>query len=574
MIKENFIRLYEDAFRRNWELPGFTDYGENHTMTYQEIAVGIAKLHLLFEQCEVKKNDKIALCGKNNSHWAMVYLGAVTYGAIIVPILQDFNPNDIHHVINHSESKLLFVSDNIWENLDEENFITLQAVFSLTDYRLVVLLNQPAPTLLEENESRENIIAPLHKTKLSKRHIEDLFGHKYPYGFNKDSVRYIDKSNAELVSINYTSGTTGFSKGVMTSGNALAGNVTFAVGTGLIAPGFNIVAFLPLAHAYGCAFDFLASACAGCHIHFIGRTPSPKILLKAFAEVRPNVIFCVPLIIEKIYKKQIQPLLARPSMRWVLSIPLLDQPILAQIRKKLVDAFGGNFSQIVVGGAPLNAEVEEFFAKIKFPFTVGYGMTECAPLISYSEAKDFIPKSSGKMLEGIMEAKIDRPDPNTGVGEIFVRGENVMSGYYKNPEATEQILDTEGWLHTGDLGTLDAEGNVFIRGRNKTMILSANGQNIYPEELEAKLNNMPFVMESLVIDSNGKLIALVCPDYDAVDAEGLDQKGLEDVMEENRKMLNSMGAAYENVAKIQLYPHEFEKTPKKSIKRYLYTTGL
>ena len=276
--------------------------------------------------------------------------------------------------------------------------------------------------------------------------------------------------------------------------------------------------------------------------------------------------------IEKIYKKQIQPLLARPSMRWVLSIPFLDQPVLAQVRKKLVDAFGGNFSQIVVGGAPLNAEVEEFFAKIKFPFTVGYGMTECAPLISYSEAKDFIPKSSGKMLKGIMEAKIDRPDPITGVGEIFVRGENVMSGYYKNPEATEQILDSEGWLHTGDLGTLDAQGNVFIRGRNKTMILSANGQNIYPEEIEAKLNNMPFVMESLVIESNGKLVALVCPEYDAVDAEGLDQNGLENVMEENRKLLNSMGATYENVAKIQLYPNEFEKTPKKSIKRYLYTS--
>lgn len=359
----------------------------------------------------------------------------------------------------------------------------------------------------------------------------------------------------------------------MLTGNNFAGNITFGIRTKLLAPGFKLVAFLPLAHAYGCAFDFLTATCTGSHVHFIGRTPSAKILLNAFAEVRPNVIFCVPLIIEKIYKKQIQPLLERPSMRWVLSIPFLDQTILAQIRKKLIDAFGGNFSQVIVGGAPLNAEVEEFFNKIKFPFTVGYGMTECAPLISYSHTNDFLPKSAGKVLD-IMEAKIDRPDPKTGVGEIFVRGENVMKGYYKNEESTKEILDDEGWLHTGDLGTIDANGNIFIRGRNKTMILSANGQNIYPEEIEAKLNNMPFVMESLVIDSKGKLMALVCPDYEAVDAEGLSQEQLEKVMEENRKMLNSSVAAYESVAKIHLYPHEFEKTPKKSIKRYLYTTAF
>ena len=359
----------------------------------------------------------------------------------------------------------------------------------------------------------------------------------------------------------------------MLTGNNFAGNITFGIRTKLLAPGFKLVAFLPLAHAYGCAFDFLTATCTGSHVHFIGRTPSAKILLNAFAEVRPNVIFCVPLIIEKIYKKQIQPLLERPSMRWVLSIPFLDQTILAQIRKKLIDAFGGNFSQVIVGGAPLNAEVEEFFNKIKFPFTVGYGMTECAPLISYSHTNDFLPKSAGKVLD-IMEVKIDRPDPKTGVGEIFVRGENVMKGYYKNEESTKEILDDEGWLHTGDLGTIDANGNIFIRGRNKTMILSANGQNIYPEEIEAKLNNMPFVMESLVIDSKGKLMALVCPDYEAVDAEGLSQEQLEKVMEENRKMLNSSVAAYESVAKIHLYPHEFEKTPKKSIKRYLYTTAF
>ena len=573
MIKKNFIRLFEDSFRKNWYLPGFTNYAEDVTLTYREIAVQVAKLHILFKSCDIKQNDKIALIGKNNANWAVTYIATVTYGAIIVPILQDFTPHDVHHITNHSESKLMFVSDYIWENLEEEHLHTIQAVFSLTDFSLISLLNQPEPSLLEEKEDYTAIVQPLDKYKLSPRVIDNLFAEKYPNGFHKDDVRYADKPNSEIVSINYTSGTTGFSKGVMTSGNALAGNITFGFRTKLIAPGYNIVAFLPLAHAYGCAFDFLTSTCAGCHIHFIGRTPSPKILLKAFEEVRPNVIFCVPLIIEKIYKKQIQPLLEKPFVSWVLSVPLLDQTILSQIRKKLVDAFGGNFSEIVVGGAPLNAEVEAFFHKIKFPFTIGYGMTECAPLISYSNKNDFIPKSAGKVLD-IMEIKIEYPDAETGIGEILVRGENVMSGYYKNPESTEAILDEEGWLHTGDLGTVDAEGNVFIRGRNKTMILSANGQNIYPEEIESKLNNLPFVAESLVIEDNGKLTALVFPDYDAADAQKLDAIELEKVMAENLKTLNKMSAGYEQVAKIQIYPTEFEKTPKKSIKRYLYSASF
>lgn len=573
MIKENFIRLFEDSFRKNWNLNAYTNYGENLTLTYAQVAEEIAKLHILFQQAELKRDDKIALIGKNNANWAITYLATVTYGAVIIPILQDFNPNDVHHIVNHSESKALFVSDYIWENLEESSLRTVKSVFSLNDFSLITLINQPIPTLLEESDSKDTVIAPLDPKKLSRSNIEKLFAEKFNQDFHKDCVRYVDKPNSELVCISYTSGTTGFSKGVMLTGNNYAGNITFGVRTGLLAPGYKIVAFLPLAHAYGCAFDFLTATCLGSHVHFIGRTPSAKILLNAFAEVKPNVIFCVPLIIEKIYKKQIQPLLEKPSMRWVLSIPFLDQTILAQIRKKLVDAFGGNFSQVVVGGAPLNAEVEEFFHKIKFPFTVGYGMTECAPLISYAHTNDFLPKSAGKVLD-IMEAKIDRPDPKTGVGEIFVRGENVMSGYYKNEEATADILDEDGWLHTGDLGTIDGNGNVFIRGRNKTMILSANGQNIYPEEIEAKLNNMPFVMESLVIESKGKLFALVCPDYEAVDAEGLSQEQLESVMEENRKLLNSTVAAYETVAKVQLYPHEFEKTPKKSIKRYLYTTAF
>ena len=564
MIQENFIRLFEDSFRNNWDLPGFSNYGEELTLTYADIAKKVARLHILFDQCQIEPNDKIALIGRNNSNWAVVYLATITYGAIVVPILQDFNPNDVHHITNHSESKLLFVGDNIWENLEEEKLTTVKAVFSLTQFNCITLLNKESKPESVEPVVHEQLVVKY----LQPDYINSLFHAKYSNGFHRDHVRYIDKPNSEIVSINYTSGTTGFSKGVMTSGNALAGNITFGFRTKLVGPGYRIVSFLPLAHAYGCAFDFLTPVCAGSHIHFIGKTPSPKVLLNAFAEVKPSVIFCVPLIIEKIYKKQIQPLLAKPSVRWVLSVPFLDQPVLAQIRKKLVDAFGGEFSEIVVGGAPMNAEVEEFFHKIKFPFTIGYGMTECAPLVSYSNKKDFVPKSAGKILD-IMEVKIIQPDVETGIGEICVRGENVMSGYYRNPEATASILDEDGWLHTGDLGTVDADGNIFIRGRNKTMILGASGQNIFPEEIEARLNNMPYVMESLVIESNGRLIALVCPDYEAVDAEHLDQKQLEEVMEENRKMLNASVAAYESVAKIQLYPHEFEKTPKKSIKRYL-----
>lgn len=574
MIQENFIRLFEDGFRKNWELPGFSDYGENRTLTYEEISRKIAELHILFQQCHLQLNDKVALIGRNNSNWAITYLATVTYGAIVVPILQDFNPNDVHHITNHSESKLLFVGDAIWENLEEEKFTTLHAAFSLTNFGCITLLNQNKQTTEDQQTAVED--DPQASLDISLLHfdvINQLFNEKYEHGFHRDCVRYADKPNSEIVSINYTSGTTGFSKGVMTSGNALAGNITFGFRTNLVAPQYRIVSFLPLAHAYGCTFDFLTTCCSGCHIHFIGKTPSAKILLKAFEEIKPNIIFCVPLIIEKIYKKQIQPMLAKPTMRWVLSIPFLDQPVLGQIRKKLMDAFGGEFSEVVVGGAPLNAEVEEFFHKIKFPFSVGYGMTECAPLISYSNSKDFVPKSSGKILD-TMKAKILHPDPETGVGEICVRGENVMLGYYKNPEATAQILDQEGWLHTGDLGTIDAEGNIFIRGRNKTMILSSSGQNIYPEEIEARLNNMPYVMESLVIENNGKLIALVCPDYEAVDLEHIEHTQLEILMEENRKLLNTLVAGYENVAKIKLYPHEFEKTPKKSIKRYLYSTNL
>lgn len=565
MIKENFIRLFEDAFRKYWDRPAFSDYGESNVMNYADVAARVAKLHVLFEQCHIDKNDKIALIGRNNSNWAVAYIASVTYGAVIVPILQDFNPNDVHHIVNHSESKLLFAGDNVWENLEEEKLTTVDAVFSLNDFRCLAFM--------EKETQKDGEVKVSEKAVPDFASVEAGFLAKYPDGFHKDHVRYVDKPNNELVSLNYTSGTTGFSKGVMTSGNALAGNIMFAVGTGIIKEGYNIISFLPLAHAYGCAFEFLSATCIGCHIHFIGKVPSPKILLGAFAEIRPEVIFLVPLIIEKIYKKQIQPLIAKPTIRWVLRIPFLDQTILSTIRKKLINAFGGQFVQLICGGAPLNSEVEEFLQKIKFPFTVGYGMTECAPLISFSDADHFIAKSAGKIIPG-MEVKIVDEDPETGIGDICVRGENLMSGYYKNPDATDSVMDEAGWLHTGDRGMVDADGVIFIKGRSKSMILGPSGQNIYPEEIEAKLNNMPFVMESLVVENHGRLYALVYPDYEAVDTDKLHQNLLDQLMEENRVALNNIVAPYERIAKIHLYPNEFEKTPKKSIKRYLYATAF
>jgi long-chain acyl-CoA synthetase len=551
MIKENFIELFENSFKENWDLYVFTDYGEDVTMKYSEVAIEIAKLHLLFEKTNIKKGDKIALIGRNTSQWACTYLAVVTYGAIIVPILQDFNSNDVHHIVNHSESTFLFLSDYIWDNLEEEKMPNLRAVFSLTDFRCIVQ---------KDGEHIQKIVKAL----------PSYFTETYPNGYTAKDISYVKKDNKELVLINYTSGTTGFSKGVMLSGNSLAGNITFALSTCLIKPKYRILSFLPLAHTYGCAFDFLTPVCGGSHITFLGKIPSPKVLIKAFEEVKPSVIFTVPLILEKIYKNQIQPKLNNRTLKLVLNIPILDNQILTQFRKKLTTAFGGEFSQLIIGGAALNKEVEDFLLRIKFPFTIGYGMTECGPLISYSHFEEFIPSSAGKILDS-MELRIDSDDPYNKAGEICVRGEHLMDGYYKNKEATKGVIDKDGWLHTGDLGTTDEKGNIFIRGRSKSMILSSSGQNIYPEEIEAKLNNMPFVMESLVIEKEGKLIALVYPDYEAVDEANISQEDIDIVMEENLKNLNKMTASYENVAKIKLYPNEFEKTPKKSIKRYLYS---
>ena len=548
--EENLIKIYENSFRKNWDLEAVTDFGTSNTLTYAQLAENIAKLHVLFDRVGVQQGDKVAVMGKNNANWVTTYLATVTYGAVIVPILQDFKANDAIHIINHSESKLLFITDLIWENIDVEQVPNLQAVISLNTMDL--------------------IITGLPKTQaVDKMTIEELFAEKYPSGFNRDDVQYVERSNAELASINYTSGTTGFSKGVMTPANALAGNIVFGLNTKLVWPGCRHVAFLPLAHAYGCAFDFLACLAAGGHTYLIGRTPSPKILMKAFAEVKPTVILSVPLILEKIYKKMIQPQISKKPVSWVLKMPLLDKVVLNKIRETLMNAFGGEFSQIIIGGAPLNAEVEAFLRRIKFPITVGYGMTETAPLISFTPWTEFRSQSCGQVLKGFMDARIANPDAD-GVGEIQVRGENVMAGYYKNEQATAESFTEDGWLRTGDLGIIDEDGFIYIKGRCKTMLLGPSGQNIYPEEIEAKINNMPYVLESLVLQKDTRLVALVCPDFEAVDADHLTQDQLEVIMEENRKLVNAELAAYEQINEVRVYTHEFEKTPKKSIKRFLY----
>lgn len=553
MIKENFIKLYENSFKENWDLPCYTDYGKDNAFTYGQVAEEIAKLHLLFQHCSLRRGDKISIIGKNTSRWCIAYMATITYGAIVVPILQDFKPNDVHHIVNHSESTFLFVSDNIWENLEEEALGNLRAVFSLTDYRC---LHQ------RDGETIQKFM----------RNIDTAMKKAYPKGFQKENIIYTELSNDKVMLFNYTSGTTGFSKGVMLTGNNLAGNVTFGIRTGLLKKGEKVLSFLPLAHAYGCAFDFLTATAVGTHVTLLGKTPSPKILMKAFEEVKPNLIITVPLVIEKIYKNVIQPLINKRSMKWALNIPLLDNQIYAQIRKKLIDALGGRFKEVIIGGAAMNPEVTDFFYKIKFPFTIGYGMTECGPLISYAPWNTFIPGSAGKILD-IMEVRIDSDDPYNTTGEIQVRGENVMKGYYKNEEATREVFTEDGWLKTGDLGTIDANGFIYIRGRSKTMLLSSNGQNIFPEEIEAKLNNMPFVLESLIIERNKKLVALVYPDYDSLDSLGLNTPdNIKTVMDENLKNLNKLVGNYEQVSTIQLYPTEFEKTPKKSIKRFLYNS--
>lgn len=551
MVVENFIKIYERSFIENWDLPALTDYVSKRTLSYADMATTIAKIHTLFDSLGFRPGVKIALCGRDSINWVLVYMATVTYGGVIVPILSDFNPVDITHIVNHSEAELFLVSPHIWEQIEPDTLLNVKGVIAIDDMQVL-------------HEASGSEVS--HARRLLNRRFRRL----YPEGYTSEDIRYPLRDNDEVVEINYTSGTTGFSKGVMLTGRNLAGNVCFGMDTMLHFRSSRALAFLPLAHAYGCAFDMLTPLAVGSHVTLLGKTPSPRILIKALGEVRPSLVICVPLILEKIYKNQILPMISKGTMRWTLAVPFLDSYIYSKIRKKLIDAFGGEFEQVIVGGAPLNHEVEEFLHKIRFPFTVGYGMTECGPLISYSPWREFVVGSSGRTLPD-MESVVLSEDPENVPGEICVRGVNVMKGYFKNTEATDAVLDADGWFHTGDMGTRTPDGTLFLRGRSKTMILSSSGQNIYPEEIEAKLNNMPFVSESLVVERDGRLVALVYPDYDALDKFDVSSANLDPTMENIRQELNKIVAPYEQISRIIPMPTEFEKTPKRSIKRFLYT---
>ena len=562
MLQENLIRMYEESFRAHRELPALTDYFKGETFSYYEMAKEIAKLHLFFKKAEIRRGDKIALVGRNNPRWCITYLATITYGAVIVPILQDFAPADIVHIVNHSESRLLFVGDNYWDIIEEDEIARIDAVLSLTDFHVIY-------------ERRGKSLG------VYMRDMVKNYRAKYKRGFSADDIKYPDIPNDQMVLLNYTSGTTGYSKGVMLTVNNLTGNVLVAknarntqTGTHYFVRGGRTLSFLPLAHAYGCPFDFLSPLAVGGHVTLLGKIPSPKILIEAMQMVKPTVICCVPLILEKIYRKQVLPLLEKGPMSIAMKIPLLNSAIYSAIRKKLIDSFGGEVVIFIVGGAPMNQETEAFLLKIKFPITVGYGMTECAPLISFTTDDLFKAGSCGMYIKEYLDLRIDSPDPEHTAGEIIVKGEHVMLGYYKNEKDTHAVLDPDGWLHTGDMGTVDPDGTLYIRGRSKTMILTGSGQNIYPEEIEDKLNNMYLVLESLVLEHNGKLHALVVPDYEQAEREGVDKNDLPQIMENNLKELNTVVAGYEHVAAITIYPTEFEKTPKRSIKRYLYNVTL
>lgn len=548
-MDKSFIAFIEESIKKNWDLDALTDY-KGATLQYKDVARKIEKLHIIFEESGIQKGDKIAVCGRNSSHWGVTFLATVTYGAVIVPILHEFKADNVHNIVNHSEAKLLFVGDIVWENLNENAMPNLEGIILMNDFTLLVSRSE--------------------KLNYAREHLNELFGKKFPRNFRREHVSYFKESPDELAVLNYTSGTTSYSKGVMLPYRALWSNIQFAFDVLKLNPGDKLVSMLPMAHMYGLAFEFLYEFSAGCHIYFLTRMPSPKIILQAFAEVKPQLVIAVPLIIEKIIKKNVLPKLETPTMKLLLKVPIVSDKIKATVREQIMNAFGGNFYEIVVGGAAFNQEVEQFLRSINFPYTVGYGMTECAPIICYEDWKRFKQASCGKPVPR-MEVKILSPDPQNIVGEIVCKGDNVMLGYYKNPEATAEVLDKDGWLHTGDLGVMDAEGNITIKGRSKNMLLGPSGQNIYPEEIEDKLNNMPYVSESIIIQqADGKLAALIYPDFDDAFAHGLDEKAIEKAMEENRVQLNTELPAYSQIARYKIYHEEFEKTPKKSIKRFLY----
>lgn len=543
-------KILEESFRKNWDKAALSDF-KGITLHYRDVARRIEKLHIIFNICGVQKGDRIAICSRNQANWGVVFLASLTYGAVPVPILHEFKPGNVHHIVNHSDSRVLFVGNMVWENLSESEMPNLEAIILIDDFSLLMSRSE------QITDTRER--------------LNEMFGKKYPKSFGPGDINYHEEdSGEELAMINYTSGTSGFSKGVMLPYRALLSNVLFAKE---VMPNINnksnIVSMLPTAHMYGMMFEFLFEMAVGAHVHFLTRIPSPRIIMEAFATIKPDVIISVPLIIEKIYKQKLQPIINKTSMKVLLKLPVIDQMMQARIKDELVKTFGGNFQQIIIGGAAFNKEADEFFNKIGFPYTVGYGMTECAPIISYAPWDKTKLFSCGKPAPR-MEIRIASADPGKIPGEIQVRGANVMLGYYKNEEATAESFTSDGWMRTGDMGIIDEDGYLFIKGRCKSMILGPSGQNIYPEEIETVINNMPYVIESLVVDSNGKLIALVYPDMELAGKEGLDKNDILKKMEENIAAVNVDMPNYSKIAGVRVVPEEFEKTPKKSIKRYMY----
>lgn len=548
----SFVKLIESCIVNNWDRDSLTDF-KGATLQYHDVARKIEKLHILFENSGVRKGDKIGLAGRNSANWAVAFLATLTYGAVAVPILHEFTADQIHNIVNHSDAKLLFVGDVVATQIDPTKMPGLEGIVYIPDYSLVL--------------SRTD------KLTYAREHLNEMFGKKYPKYFRKEHVSYVAEDNADnMALINYTSGTTGFSKGVMIPYRAMWSNYDFAVGVlgNECKAGDNIISILPMAHMYGMAFEFVFEFLTGCHIFYLSRIPSPAIIAQAFAEIKPKIIIAVPLVIEKIIRKKVFPKIQNNRMRLLLNMPVINKKVNEKICEQVRAAFGGMFYEVIIGGAAFNKEVEAFLKRIGFQFTVGYGATECAPIISYSDYKTFKAGSCGRPVVH-MEVKIDSHDPENVPGEILARGMNVMLGYYKNDEATKATIDAEGWYHTGDLGTMDAEGNIFIKGRSKNMLLGSNGQNIYPEEIEDQLNSLTLVMESVVVQRGEKLAALVHPDFDETNAMGLSETDLQKVMEENRKSLNEVLPAYSKISEITIHDEEFEKTPKKSIKRYLYT---
>ena len=547
-LEQSFIALIEQSIKTNWYLNALTDY-KGITLQYRDVARKIEKIHILLENAGIEKGDKIAICGRNSAHWTVTYLAVITYGAVVVPILHEFKADQVHNIVNHSEARLLFVGDQIWENLNEAAMPHLEGIIELKDFGVPVSRSE--------------------KLAYARDHLNEIFGHKFPCRFRPDDISYEKEKSEDLAIINYTSGTTGYSKGVMLPYRSILSNVLYCKEKIGLKAGDSVVSMLPLGHVFGMTFDFLYGFTAGAHLWFLTRMPSPKIIAESFAEIRPRVIACVPLIVEKIFKKNILPKVDNKLGKLLLHVPIISDKIKELIKQKAMEVFGGNFIEIIIGGAPFNAEVEAFLKMIDFPYTIAYGMTECGPFICHSHWTELKLASCGKVAAR-MEAKVLSPNPSAIAGELVCRGANLMLGYYKNEEATRQVIDTEGWLHTGDMATIDENGNVFIKGRCKNLLLTSSGQNIYPEEIESKLNNMPYVSESLIILQQDKLVGLIYPDSDDAFAHGLNQSDLVRVMEENRLELNKQLPAFSQIARFKLYPEEFEKTAKKSIKRFLY----